>query len=725
MSASATLPRRLAIPAERHDARERLRVTRPFWLRSDAATAPPVLLAWEGDGFLDDFLARRTPTLLPWRDWAEPPAAMLDAAGARRYPPAIARAPAGLPAGRGLDADGVPSGTPPWLRKLYLPLHDRFTILAFDVVCESAGYPRLARRRVKEAGVVLRRLVPDPAQARWEDWIPGEGTRGAWVERTLPGMPDPATLDSTKLALLPPEGEAAQHCTLYGLLALASADEQAPEVAAPTAAVLAARARAAISAAFAAGPPAARVSAALHTLLDLTLIPAARTAPAAGEVDATRALALEAIRMMANVPPGPGDADAVVPTVEQVWTTYGVRGHAPAGLSAAIRADMIARPDYWMARAAHTLAVAADAMLAGGGAGSLGANAEAGLLAAALLRLRRFRAALAAHLLGQIGGSPAQARAQYAAIDNGVPVATAGSLSADIEAMLGLDDARDPPEDAPPWVPLSRTPGDSDRALRAHRAGLAIENAFAALEAAVGAAGSAWEKESEARIDAAAGRIGAATGLSTTAALRARGLELREQPAKGPIALPGLRPDAVAIGNAVAARYTSDAVLAGREARDQARVPRPRYDAEHIFVARAWVRVAGCTPCEREQVLWAPPSEPFTIADPTDLLGQRPATIRLPDIPKLLRDIPRLARAKARPFAAFPAAADSSYLTGEDAKDTRRAWGIGFVCSFGIPLITIVAYILFNITLSILLLIPGFAWMLLLKFCIPIPKRQP
>lgn len=724
MSASATLSRRLTIPAEKHDARETLRVVRPFWLRGDAAPAPPVLLAYEGDGFLDDFLARRAPTLLPWRDWAEPPSEMLDAAGARRYPASIARAPAGLPTGPELDPDGVPSGTPPWLRKLYLPLHNRFAILAFDVVCESAYYPRLARGRVQEAGVVLRRLVADATRVRWEDWIRGEGTRGAWVERTLPGMPDPASLDSTKLTLLPPEGEAARHCTLYGLLTLTSADEQAPEVATPTAAVLAARARAAIATAFAVTPPAVRIAASLRTLLDLTVIPAARTAPSASEAASARALALAAIAMIVPMTAGPSDADAVVPTVEQLWTTLGIRGHVPPGTPPAIAADMIARPDYWMARAAQVLAVGTDAMLAGGGAGALGANADSALLAAAMIRLRRFRAALAAHLLGQIGGNAAQARAQYAAIEGGVPVATAGSLSADIEAALGLDDVRDPPEDAPPWGPLNRNPGGSDRALRAHRAGLAIENAFAALEAATGGAGSAWEDESEAQVAAAAARIGAATGIGTLTALRARGLELREQPSKGLIALPGLRPDAIAIGNAVATRYTADAVLAGREARDQARVPRPRYDAHHIFVAQAWVRVAGRTACEREQVLWAPPSEPFAIADPTDLLGQRPATIQMPDIPKLLRDIPRLARARARPFAGFAAPADSSYITGEEAEDTRRAWGIGFICSFGIPVITIVAYILFSITLSILLLIPGFAWMLLLKFCIPIPKRQ-
>jgi hypothetical protein len=52
--------------------------------------------------------------------------------------------------------------------------------------------------------------------------------------------------------------------------------------------------------------------------------------------------------------------------------------------------------------------------------------------------------------------------------------------------------------------------------------------------------------------------------------------------------------------------------------------------------------------------VWTLRSEPFSIADPTDLLGARPASIQMPDIPKLLRDIPRIARARARPLPASP-----------------------------------------------------------------------
>jgi hypothetical protein len=158
--------------------------------------------------------------------------------------------------------------------------------------------------------------------------------------------------------------------------------------------------------------------------------------------------------------------------------------------------------------------------------------------------------------------------------------------------------------------------------------------------------------------------------------------------------------------------------------RNEARAPRLRYDHDSLYVVQCWVRVAGRDACEAPQLLWTLPTEPFAIAEPTDVLGARPATIQLPDIPRLIRDIPRIAKARARPFAAFAAPPNSSYLTGDDPKDTQRAWGIGWICSFAIPVITICAFILFSIIFSILIVLPGFFWMLLLKFCIPVPKRS-
>ena len=163
--------------------------------------------------------------------------------------------------------------------------------------------------------------------------------------------------------------------------------------------------------------------------------------------------------------------------------------------------------------------------------------------------------------------------------------------------------------------------------------------------------------------------------------------------------------------------------LALPEARARETAPRLRFDADRLYAVWCWVRVAGRHPCEPEQVLWTGRSEPFAIADPTDLLGGRPAVIKMPDIPKLLRDLPRLAKARARPFAAVVSPDRSGLVTGEEMADTQRDWGIGFICSFGIPVLTICAMVLFSLIFSILILIPGFTWMLLLKFCIPFPKK--
>ena len=60
-------------------------------------------------------------------------------------------------------------------------------------------------------------------------------------------------------------------------------------------------------------------------------------------------------------------------------------------------------------------------------------------------------------------------------------------------------------------------------------------------------------------------------------------------------------------------------------------------------------------------------------------------------------------------------------MVGADPQDTRRAWGVAWICSFGIPVVTICAFILFSIIFSILVILPGFTWMLLLKFCLPVP----
>ena len=57
--------------------------------------------------------------------------------------------------------------------------------------------------------------------------------------------------------------------------------------------------------------------------------------------------------------------------------------------------------------------------------------------------------------------------------------------------------------------------------------------------------------------------------------------------------------------------------------------------------------------------------------------------------------------------------------------DTKRDFGLGMICNFGIPVLTICALVLFKIIFSILVALPSFSWMLLLKFCLPFTRRGP
>lgn len=193
---------------------------------------------------------------------------------------------------------------------------------------------------------------------------------------------------------------------------------------------------------------------------------------------------------------------------------------------------------------------------------------------------------------------------------------------------------------------------------------------------------------------------------------------------RGLLAFPGAAPQAsvfTAMTNDVAGSYTAGSAVTTQEASGRAKVHRLRYDHDRLYAVWCWVRVAGRDACENDQLLWTARSEPFAIAEPSDVLGSKPVTIQLPDLPRLIRDIPRIAKARAKPFAAFNTPPNSGYNVGDDPKKTSRSWGVGWICSFGIPVLTICAFIMFSLIFSILIILPSFSWMLLLKFCIPIP----
>lgn len=249
-------PLRLTLAATPRTSREQLRIVLPRQLwpalsppGSGVQSSGPLLLSFHGTTFMDDCFAwlageADLPPQRAWRDWCEPPAAMLARSGTAAYPATIRRIrPWGLQAesdpgfARGLASDGVPEGAPPWLRKLYLPQHDRFTVVVLELICQAAGWPPLDRQRVKGAGLLVRRLRrSDPAGAEvWEDWIASDPRQGRWEvpspEWEESGR-DPAArpgLASQPLTLAPVTlAGVGKRCLLHGYLSLTSAEQEVP-----------------------------------------------------------------------------------------------------------------------------------------------------------------------------------------------------------------------------------------------------------------------------------------------------------------------------------------------------------------------------------------------------------------------------------------------------------------------------------------------------------------
>ncbi len=139
------------------------------------------------------------------------------------------------------------------------------------------------------------------------------------------------------------------------------------------------------------------------------------------------------------------------------------------------------------------------------------------------------------------------------------------------------------------------------------------------------------------------------------------------------------------------------------------------------YVIRAFIRVKQPCDCP-PKIVWSPYSETFSIAPWFESGPGGPVPIVLPDItPDFLR--------KAKPNVAFTVPANIANVLNQDAKkffDGSAGKGSGFtldwICGFNIPIITICAFIVLNIMLSLLNII--FWWLPFVKICIPFPRKK-
>ena len=153
------------------------------------------------------------------------------------------------------------------------------------------------------------------------------------------------------------------------------------------------------------------------------------------------------------------------------------------------------------------------------------------------------------------------------------------------------------------------------------------------------------------------------------------------------------------------------------DTKGNARFDDQQYYEVSCFAERHLVPHDRGSPCGCPDTLfWSLPTLPYRLAPHFDVAGtsKRPVTVQMPDLDALA--------AQATPTfgVAFAKPAQTPMVTG-DASGVMTPLGkssLPEICSFSIPLITIVASFVFELFLPVVMLAFGLFFMLKLKFCI-------
>jgi hypothetical protein len=166
-----------------------------------------------------------------------------------------------------------------------------------------------------------------------------------------------------------------------------------------------------------------------------------------------------------------------------------------------------------------------------------------------------------------------------------------------------------------------------------------------------------------------------------------------------------------ALHAAMRARFVAMKGKAGRFDEPQAR-----------YQLRAFVRLKAEGPCPA-RIVWSEPGDPFVIAAWYEGAGAPPVQIALPDPGD------RNLLAALKPNVAFVVPPSlQSLLSGStkgilDGQGSSSNLGITWICGFNIPIITICAFLVLNIFLSLFNIV--FGWLFFMKICLPFPKIPP
>jgi len=145
--------------------------------------------------------------------------------------------------------------------------------------------------------------------------------------------------------------------------------------------------------------------------------------------------------------------------------------------------------------------------------------------------------------------------------------------------------------------------------------------------------------------------------------------------------------------------------------------PQGRFqDPSRLYRLRLFFRIKGETPGCPPELVWSDYSEPFRIAAWYES-GNRPRPpVLLPDPSQLVKRPPDCA---FQVPGSLMGAIQGSSMSGLMNGSAGGGVGLGWICGFNIPLITICAFFVLNIFLSLLNIV--FFWLPFIKICIPFP----
>lgn len=170
---------------------------------------------------------------------------------------------------------------------------------------------------------------------------------------------------------------------------------------------------------------------------------------------------------------------------------------------------------------------------------------------------------------------------------------------------------------------------------------------------------------------------------------------------------------AAALSQAMQARFAAVKGRSGRFDEPDAR-----------YCLRAFVRVKADSGCP-VKTIWSDYSEAFVIAPWYEGAGT-PAQIMMPDLTdrELLKSLkPNVSFVLPPSLQCMLGGSPKDMMEGkfsQSCKKDNSGVTLGWICSFSIPIITLCAFIVLNIFLSLFDLF--FRWMLFIKICIPFPK---